>query len=217
MSIFNTIVNFAANLISQAGYAGIFVLMVLESATLPVPSEVVLPLAGYLVSQGRADFWLVVIVASVGSLVGTAIDYAIGYWLGREVILHYGKKVGLNEKHLETSEKWFKKYGPITVLLARFVPFIRTLIAFPAGIAEMSLPKFFLYSAVGIFVWDALLVYAGDVAGANVAALGSKLSNIFDIVGVLAVAIGAAYLIYWWRKTRSPPESGSTIQTPKKE
>lgn len=112
--------------------------MVLEGATFPIPSEVVLPFAGYLVFQGQFNYWLVVAVATAGGIAGTLIDYSIGYYLGRAAILRYGRYVWLNENHLKTSEKWFAKYGNVTVLLTKFVPLIRTLIGFPAGISEMN-------------------------------------------------------------------------------
>src|SRR5579875_329986 len=142
------IFNFGLGLLKQSGYAGVFVLMALESATLPVPSEVVLPLTGVLVYQGAMNFWL-----------------AVAFYLGRAAIIRYGKYVRIHEKQLILVEGWFSKYGPITVFLARFVPLIRTLVAFPAGIAEMRIAKFVAFSLVGIVAWDAVLIYLGYLAG----------------------------------------------------
>src|SRR5260370_8635558 len=136
--VFNTIVN----LLYQTGYLGVFLLMVAESATLPIPSEVVLPLGGYLVSQGRLEFWSTVAVATVGSLVGTMVDYGIGYYLGRPAVLRDGRILRFSEKRLETTEKWVGAHGKSVVLLARFVPLLRTLIAFPPGLVKMSLTHF---------------------------------------------------------------------------
>ncbi len=205
MAIFDSIFNFAVSLLSQTGYLGIFFLMVLESATLPVPSEIVLPLAGFLVFQGRVEFWTAVIVATFGSLVGTMIDYAIGFYLGRGAIIRYGKAVKLSEKHLLLSEKWFNRYGPIIVLLARFVPLIRTLVAFPAGIAKMNVLKFLVYSTIGIFAWDALLIYLGLLAGQNSQSIIDNLHSIFTYVGVAAVVLAAVFVAFRWRKTRLEP------------
>src|SRR5215472_6758794 len=129
MSFSDTILSIALSLLSQWGYTGVFVLMTLEGATLPVPSEIVLPLTGYLVYQHTLDFWPAVIVASLGGLTGTIIDFSIGYYLGRPAVLKYGQKIRLNEKHLATAEKWFTKHGNAAVLFARFVPLLRTLIA----------------------------------------------------------------------------------------
>ena len=200
MSISSQIFNFALSLIVNSGYTGVFVLMVLESATLPVPSEVVLPIAGWLVSQNILNFWVVVIVASIGSLIGTLIDYSIGYYLGRAAILRYGRIVRLNENHLKTTEKWFAKHGELIVLLARFVPLIRTLIAFPAGIAEMKLWKFVSFSIIGIVIWDVILIYLGVLFGQNYNSIVSTLSNAFTLVEILAVVVVIIVLFLWLRR-----------------
>jgi membrane protein DedA with SNARE-associated domain len=180
-----------------SGYFGVFFLMAAESATLPVPSEVVLPLAGYyLVYVDHFDFWLVVAIASIGSLLGTLIDYVIGYYLGRAAILRYGGLVRLNEGHLKTAEGWFARYGNITVLLARFVPLIRTLVAFPAGMGKMNLAKFVAYSIVGIFAWDAILTYVGVIAGQNYAAIIASLQSYFLPIGILGILLtGAVFFV----------------------
>ena len=197
--IFNTIVT----LLNQTGYLGIFVLMVAESATLPVPSEVVLPLGGFLVSQGRLEFWSTVAVATVGSLVGTMVDFGIGYYLGRPAVLRYGRIVRFSEKRLLVTEKWFARYGNRVVLLARFVPLLRTLIAFPAGIVRMDLKRFLAYSAVGILVWDIALVYLGWVAGNNSTTIAVILQGLFLPLGIAALVI-AGILVY--RELRSQPD-----------
>jgi len=189
--VFNTIVN----LLYQTGYLGVFLLMVMESATLPVPSEVVLPLGGYLVWQGRLEFWSTVAVATVGSLVGTMVDYAIGYFLGRPAVLRYGRVVRFSEKRLETTERWFGSHGKSVVLLARFVPLLRTLIAFPAGLVKMDVERFLAYSAVGILVWDIALVYLGFLAGQNSTAIANTLEAYFLPLGVAAVVV-AGILVY---------------------
>ncbi|MDA4110920.1 MAG: DedA family protein [Thaumarchaeota archaeon] len=203
MSISSQIFNFALSLIVNSGYSGVFVLMVLESATLPVPSEVVLPIAGWLVSKNILNFWVVVIVASIGSLIGTLIDYSIGYYLGRAAILRYGRIVRLNENHLKTTEKWFAKHGELIVLLARFVPLIRTLIAFPAGIAEMKLWKFVSFSIIGIVIWDAILIYLGVLFGQNYNSIVSTLSNAFTLVEILSVVV-AIIVLYLWLRRKAP-------------
>ncbi len=189
--VFSTIVN----LLYQTGYLGVFLLMVAESATLPIPSEVVLPLGGYLVSQGRLEFWSTVAVATVGSLVGTMVDYGIGYYLGRPAVLRYGRIVRFSEKRLETTERWFGSHGKTVVLLTRFVPLLRTLIAFPAGLVKMDVKRFLVYSAVGILVWDIALVYLGYLAGENSTAIANTLQSYFLPLGVAAVVV-AGILVY---------------------
>jgi membrane protein DedA with SNARE-associated domain len=131
----------------------------------------------------------VVIVAVLGSLIGTLIDYGIGYYLGRAAILRYGRIVRLNENHLQLTEVWFAKYGNISVLLARFIPLLGTLVAFPAGIAEMKIPRFIAYSLVGIFVWDAILTYMGVEAGRNFNTIVNTLQRYFLPIGLLATVI----------------------------
>src|SRR6266705_777819 len=207
MALTDTIFNFALGLISQTGYTGIFLLMIMESATLPVPSEIVLPLAGYLVYTGQLQYWTTVIVASVGSMIGTVIDYAIGYYLGRPAILRYGRWVRLTEHHLERSESWFGKYGNPAVLLARFVPLVRTVIAFPAGIAKMSFAKFLAFSAVGIFVWDAFLIYLGELAGQNRDLIINTLESTFTLVEVTAVVVLVVAVYIFSRKKRPKNQS----------
>ncbi len=185
---------------AQLGYPGIFVLMVMESATLPVPSEVVLPLGGYLVYQGRLEFWSVVAVATLGSLIGTMIDYGIGYYLGRPAVLRYGRIVRFSHERLETTERWFNRHGTNVVLLARFVPLLRTLIAFPAGIVRMEPKRFLAYSAVGILVWDIALVYIGFLAGQNSARISSILESYFLPLGLASIVIVAVVAYRSFRK-----------------
>jgi membrane protein DedA with SNARE-associated domain len=216
LSISSDIFNFAVSLVDKSGYAGVFALMVAESATLPVPSEVVLPLAGFLVYQGQLNFLAAVIVASIGSLIGTLIDYGIGFYLGRAAILRYGRVVRLNENHLKTTERWFAKHGEMIVLLARFVPLIRTLVAFPAGIAEMKMWKFLSFSIIGIVIWDAILTYLGYLFGQNYQSIVNALSSAFVPIEVAAVLVAILVLVLWVRRRSpqkeksKPPESTSS-------
>src|SRR5438128_5822402 len=203
MAITDLIFNTILNLLYQTGYVGVFLLMVMESATLPVPSEVVLPLGGYLVSQGRLEFWSTVAVATVGSMVGTMIDYGIGYYLGRPAVLRYGRIVRFSHERLETTERWFSRHGTSVVLLARFVPLLRTLIAFPAGMVRMEPKKFLAYSAVGILVWDIALVYVGFLAGQNSAQISNILESYFLPLGLASIVIVA---IVAYRSLRKRPD-----------
>lgn len=194
MTFASTVFNFVLSTMSQAGYAGVFALIALESATLPVPSEVVLPFAGYLVYLGRFNFWLVVVAATAGSLIGTLIDFEIGYRLGRPAVLRFGRYIRINEGHLLASESWFERRGPVVVLLARFVPLVRTLVAFPAGVGKMSLTKFLLYSLVGIFAWNILLIYVGLYFGRESTGIIGSLYSAFSyadiaIIGLVVVSL----------------------------
>lgn len=195
-------INNLVNAIGNLGYPGIFLLMVMESATLPVPSELVLPFGGFLVSEGHLEFWAVVAAATIGSLVGTMIDYSIGYYLGRPAVLRYGRVVRFSEERLETTERWFSRRGRRVVLLARFVPLLRTLIAFPAGIVQMDVKQFIAYSAVGILVWDTALVYIGLLVGQNYAAIAGVLQLYFAPLGIAAIAIVAIVAYRSLRKSQ---------------
>jgi membrane protein DedA with SNARE-associated domain len=204
MGLTDFIFNYVLNLFGQLGYPGIFLLMIMESATLPVPSELVLPLGGYLVSMGKLEFWSVVTVATLGSLIGTMIDYSIGYF-GRPAVLRYGRIVRFNQERLETTEKWFSHHGNKIVLLARFVPLLRTLIAFPAGIVKMETKRFLAFSAVGIVLWDIALVYIGLVAGQNSAAISNTLQAYFVPIGIVAVVLAAIMVYRSLRKKSDVP------------
>ncbi len=197
------LITLLVNVFAQLGYPGIFVLMVMESATLPVPSEVVLPLGGFLVYQRKLEFWSVVAVATLGSLIGTMFDYGIGYYLGRPAVLRYGRIVRFSHERLETTERWFSQHGTSIVLLARFVPLLRTLIAFPAGIVRMEPKRFLAYSAVGILVWDIALVYVGFLAGQNSAQISSILQSYFLPLGLASIVIVA---IVTYRSFRKRPD-----------
>ena len=212
LSLYDTIFSLALNLLSQWGYAGVFVLMTLEGATLPVPSEIVLPLTGFLVWQGKMDFWTAVVVASLGGLLGTIIDFSIGYYLGRPAVLRYGRKIRVSEKHLLIVEGWFVKHGSAAVLLARFVPLLRTLIAFPAGVAKMKTAKFLAFSTVGIVVWDIILIYIGVLAGQNYAAITISLDATLPLIGYSALAILVIALVFLARRQRKdqPADSGTS-------
>jgi len=202
LTLNDTIFNIALNLLSQWGYAGVFLLMTLEGATLPVPSEIVLPVTGFLVYNHTLDFWPAVAVASLGGLLGTVIDFSIGYYLGRPAVLRYGRKIRLSERHLMIAEGWFAKHGSAAVLFARFVPLLRTLIAFPAGVAKMRFSKFLAFSAIGIVVWDIVLIYLGDLAGQNYSSIVNGLDAILPLIGYVALAGVVLALLFLTRKKR---------------
>jgi membrane protein DedA with SNARE-associated domain len=203
LSLSDTIFNFALNLMSQWNYPGVFLLMTLEGATLPVPSEIVLPLTGFLVYKGQLEFWTAVAAATLGSLVGTLIDFSIGYYLGRPAVLRYGKKIRLSEKHLMITERWFANHGSAAVLLARFVPLLRTVIAFPAGTAKMKVSKFLAYSTVGIVIWDIILIYIGVLAGQNATSIVHVLDATLPLIGYAVVGgIIVAVLLLSRRRRR---------------
>jgi membrane protein DedA with SNARE-associated domain len=188
----------------SAGYPSLFALMMLESASLPVPSEVVLPFAGYLVSQGVLNFWLVLVVTTAASLAGALLDYYLALWLGRPFVTRMLKSLRVPDGALERAERWFIRSGRWTVFLARFVPVLRTIISFPAGLFRMDVKPFILMTVVGCLGWSAVLVYAGALAGS---AWGNASSSrtVVDALSAVAVSAAGAYVAYytygWVRKT----------------
>jgi membrane protein DedA with SNARE-associated domain len=212
MSLEDTIFSLAQSLLSQWGYAGVFLLMTLEGATLPVPSEIVLPLTGFLVYQGRFEFWAAVAAATLGSLLGTIVDFGIGHYLGRSAVLKYGRKIRLNERHLMIAEGWFARHGSVAVLLARFVPLLRTLIAFPAGVAKMKIGKFLAFSTVGIVIWDIILIYLGVLAGQNYTSIVNTLNSTLPLVGYAALGgVVLALLLFARSRGKDVPNSNKPV------
>ncbi|MFA5048212.1 MAG: DedA family protein [Patescibacteria group bacterium] len=157
----------AVTLTSFLGYPGIFILMTMESMIIPLPSELVMPFAGFLVTTGRFNFWLVIIASSLGSLCGSLISYWIGYWGGEKLVRKFGRYVFLDEQDLTKAERWFYRRGEITIFVARFVPVVRHLISIPAGVGKMNLKKFCVYTIIGATIWNSFLAYAGLIAGKN--------------------------------------------------
>jgi membrane protein DedA with SNARE-associated domain len=163
-----TLTQNATSTVSSWGYAGIFLLMLLEASSLPVPSEVILPFAGYLVSLGQFNVWITILISTLAGMMGSLVDYYIGMkgmnLLAQRRVLD---RVFFSRARLETVEKWFDKYGSLVVFLGRMIPGFRTLVSFPAGAVKMPLRKFTAYTACGCLVWDAFLIYIGIYVGVN--------------------------------------------------
>ena len=159
--------SFIVNFISGSGYFGIGILMALESACIPIPSEIIMPFSGYLVFLDKFSLWSVVVVGTVGNLIGSIVAYLVGYYGGRPIIEKYGKYVLLSVNDLNKAEKWFKRYGSISVFFSRMIPVVRTFFSFPAGIAKMPFCKFSLYTFFGSLPWVIFLTYIGIMTGEN--------------------------------------------------
>ena len=197
------IVEFITGLIASWGYAGIFVTMTLESALIFIPSEVVIPFAGFLAYMGEMNIWLIVLVSSLANVTGSIIAYEIGKYLGRGFIERYGRYVLLNMGHVQLIERWFDKYGSVTVLFCRMLPIVRTVNALPAGIGKMNFPKFCLYTFIGSIPWNLALVLVGYLLKQNWNIL-EKYSLYIDI---LAIFIVAAFIFYVVRRVRPGAKS----------
>ena len=151
--------------ISLLGYSGIVLLMAIESACIPLPSEVIMPFSGYLVSTGQMNLWAVGIAGAVGCVLGSLVAYWVGMYGGRPLIEKYGRYVLVSHHDLDMADRWFLTHGEIIVFVSRLLPAIRTFIAFPAGVARMNLKRFVLYTFAGSLPWCLALAYVGQKLG----------------------------------------------------
>ncbi len=163
MSVFESIFNFAVSTIDQLGYGGIFVLMALESMIFPIPSEAVMPFAGFLMDpeQGKFTVWGVALASSSGSLLGSWLSYWMGYYGGRPFLARFGKYFLLDQHHLELTERFFAEHGEKAVFISRFIPIVRHLVSIPAGTAKMGAIPFTLYTLLGASMWNMFLAWLG--------------------------------------------------------
>ncbi|MBI5393590.1 DedA family protein [Candidatus Woesearchaeota archaeon] len=182
-------------IISSLGYAGIFILMIFESMVVPIPSELVLPFAGFLAATGEFNIFLVILVASFGSLLGSLISYYIGLYGGNKLIVKYGKYFFVDLADLQKTEKWFAEKGEKTVFISRFIPVVRHLISIPAGIGKMNLKKFCIYTIAGAALWNAFLIYLGYLLGQRWNEV-KHYSEYFTIPVIILLIVGGSYYIY---------------------
>ncbi|MEM4267314.1 MAG: DedA family protein [Candidatus Woesearchaeota archaeon] len=193
--IFEALSEFFTDIISSMGYFGVFLLMTLESMIAPVPSEAVMPFAGFLVAQGRFNIYLVILASSFGSIVGSLLSYFIGY-KGRVLLMKYGHLLLLRAKDLKIAEKWFSKHGEKTIFVCRFIPVIRHLISVPAGTAKMNLLRFSIYTLLGATIWNVFLLFLGIKLQENWTFVHEH-SVIIDFFVILIGVVA----IFWFLKT----------------
>lgn len=191
-NIIKQFINYCINLVIEGGYLTVFITMTIESALIPLPSEVVMPFAGYMVYLGKLNFILVGLIASLANLLGSIIAYLIGYYGGRPLVSKYGKYILLRQHHMEITEKFFNKYGDITVLVGRCLPLIRTFISLPAGFGRMNFIKFVIYTFVGSLPWNYALTYAGLALGDN----WEKILGVTHYVDILVI-VAIIGIIIW--------------------
>ncbi|CAK0767567.1 membrane-associated protein [Gammaproteobacteria bacterium] len=160
-----SVTNYVLSWLGQLGYASIFILMAAESSILPVPSELVMAPAGYLVATGKLNFWLALLAGNLGSIVGSLGSYYLALWLGRPLLLRFGHYCFISEKHFDRSECFVRDHGEISLFTGRFVPGVRHLISMPAGLARMPLGRFILYTFLGSGIWNAVLLVLGYLLG----------------------------------------------------
>lgn len=201
--------NWIVDFVGQGGYWGIFVLMALESALIPIPSEVTMPVGGLLAAEGRLSFFWVGMVGAFANLAGSWAAYALGRGEGRKLLFKYGKYVLIRPHDIVKADRWFEKYGDSTVFFSRLLPVVRTFISLPAGVAKMPLLRFSALTFAGCLPWSFALAYAGLKLGEN----WEKLLPYFEpvsyaIAGVLVIAIA-----FWFvRRTRGKDQSPNGVE-----
>jgi membrane protein DedA with SNARE-associated domain len=212
------VIPFLDQLYGAVGYLGLFLAMTIESAMIPLPSELILPFAGFLVSDSTKlepltgaswGFWAVVLAGTAGNTSGSLISYAIGAWGGRPFLERYGKYLLIRHHDIELAERFFARWGSETAFFSRLLPIVRTFISFPAGVARMRLGRFVVYSTVGAFLWSTVLVYAGTVLGENWVDIRETLRP-FDVAIAALIVAGILAFVWFhlgrpgWRRSEPP-------------
>lgn len=192
------------------GYLGVAVAVALETIVAPIPSEVILPMAGWKVSQSAADpsilepltdqpwnLVLTIAFATIGSLVGALVGYAIGAWGGRPLLDRYGRYVGIGGEDLDRADQWFQRWGGWAVFLGRMVPLVRTFVSYPAGIARMPIGPFIVFSTLGSLVWNTALIAAGFIVGENYAEIEAALKPYENVIYVVVIGVIVLLVVRW--------------------
>lgn len=197
--ILETVMLFIHNVIALFGYAGVALLMAIESANIPLPSEFIMPYAGFMVQQGKMNFHLAALAGAIGCVVGSVPSYWLGYYGGRNFLLKHGKWLLLSEHDLITAEHWTGKYGDWAFFICRMLPVVRTFISLPAGILKARFWPFVLFTFIGSWIWSYGLVWVGVKFGENLAAF-KEIWHKFDyaVIGLLVV-LGVWYI---WRHVK---------------
>lgn len=193
MPFLEQIVDFLVSTIGASGYLGIFVLMAIESSVIPLPSEIVMIPAGFLVSQGKMGFFWVVVAGTFGSILGSLVNYALAQTLGRKFIYGILRYFFISEEFMQKVERYFAKHGHITVFLSRFLPGVRHVISIPAGLAKMDMKKFLFYTGAGAAAWCSVLAYLGYALGQDQELIRTYLRNTTVAVFAFAAVIVMIY------------------------
>lgn len=189
-------------LVVDLGYPGLFILIVLESTMVPIPSLLVMPFAGYLASQGHFSLPVILVINSVGALLGSALSYWLGAAGGKPLLLKYGKYVFVRPKDIEKTEEFFAKHGKWTVLIGRFLPVVRHIISIPAGVARMPLIPFFTQTFIGSTLWGGGLMLMGYVLGARWEAIAAQAKKVDLLIAVGIVLVLVAVAVRFVMKRR---------------
>ena len=205
------IIHWITDSISVLGYPAVFFLMLVESALIPVPSEVTMPFAGFMVGLGKLNFWIVVLMGGVGNLVGSLLAYALGYWgqekYVRQLIKKYGKYLLITYEEVETAERWFREKGELISFTSRLLPVVRTFISLPAGFSQMNVIKFSVFSLAGALIWSAILTYLGVLLGENWNILEVYFRKFQFLIVAVCVLLAAGYVFYKIKKIKRETKS----------
>ncbi|MGN6556447.1 MAG: DedA family protein [Solirubrobacterales bacterium] len=200
--VLEPVIELATEFIGSAGIAAVFVLMALESACVPIPSEAIMLFAGFSASKGELTLVGIVLAGVLGNLAGSWIAYAVGYY-GRLDLLERNRLIHLNPKHLAWADRWFERYGGLTVFFSRMLPIVRTFISLPAGVAKMPFWRFTAYTLLGSIPWVLALALIGEAVGHNWEDWRHKLGYL-DYAVLAAIVVGAIYLLYKRRRGATP-------------
>lgn len=192
--IISILASFIIGSISLFGYSGVALMMAIESACIPLPSEIIMPFSGYLVSTGEFSLFGVALAGAIGCVIGSVVAYWIGYWGGRPMAERYGKYVLVTRHDLDIADRFFAKYGNAAVFFSRLLPVIRTFISLPAGISRMNFSRFVIYTFLGSFPFCYLLAYIGKKMGDNWDTLGVYFHK-FDIIIGIIILIGIVWFV----------------------
>jgi len=201
--LFALISSFVVSFISALGYKAVFFLMALESACLPIPSEIIMPFSGYLVFNEKFLLLQVIFWGTLGNLAGSIAAYLVGFYGGRPLIEKYGKYILISGKELDWADRWFKKYGSLSILFSRMLPVIRTFISLPAGVARMPFFKFCFYTFLGSLPWAFVLTYAGVIMGESWPTLEIYFRKFDWLMAILVVLLIGWYLINKFKEKRN--------------
>jgi len=194
--IITPIIKWILNVISSWGYSGIAVLMTIESACIPLPSEIIMPFSGYLAFTGRFNIHFASIAGAIGCAVGSAISYIAGYYGGRPLIERYGKYILISKHELDRADRFFKRFGSSAVFIARLLPIVRTFISLPAGISKMPFGRFIVYSFVGSLPWCYALAYAGKILGENWLIIKNYIHKFDILIAIFIIALIVLFITY---------------------
>jgi membrane protein DedA with SNARE-associated domain len=207
-SITDPIVEFATDVVAELGLPGIFILMVLESACIPIPSEATMLFAGFNVDRGEYSLMAATLVASLANVVGSWIAYAVGYYGRVDLIEKHGHRLFMKKHHLEVADRWFERHGDATVFFTRLLPIVRTFISLPAGVAKMPFWRFTIFTFLGCLPWMFMLTFIGMQVGSRWEEWKDSLHYV-DYAVAAMIVVGAVYLFVKWRRGGGPGSTAS--------